>query len=74
MMFDAMPLNDLLRLANAGGGFSISDRNFDLNDLLRIANAGSDKRAILRLKLTKAYELNDLLRIASAGGGRVEFL
>lgn len=64
--------NDLIRLANAGGGFEISARGRDVNDLIRIANAAGGKG---RIEITdaNAFGANDLIRIANAGQGSVLF-
>jgi hypothetical protein len=64
--------NDLIRIANAGGGFELSATGRDINDIIRIANAAGGKG---RIDLTGASHLtvNDIIRIANAGKGSVFF-
>jgi hypothetical protein len=64
--------NDLIRIANAGGGFELSATGRDVNDIIRIANAAGGKG---RIDLTGAGHLgvNDIIRIANAGKGSVFF-
>ena len=43
MSFEHKTTNDLVRIAAAGGGFTLTATNRTTNDLIRIAAAASDK-------------------------------
>lgn len=71
-MISHIETNDLIRIANAGGGFELSATGRDINDIIRIANAAGGKG---RIELTSVdhFGVNDLIRIANAGKGSVFF-
>ena len=71
-MIDSLSTKDLVRIAAAGGGFTISaSRGTD--DLVRIAGAAAGKSARVRITNAAALGAENLVRIASAGCGAVEF-
>ncbi len=73
MQFNLLPLNELIRIASASGGFHTSTAALHVNDLVQIASAASTRGAPAFLHDTSALELNDLLRIAAAGQGSTVF-
>lgn len=66
-------VHDLIRIANAGGGMTLSAKSFVVDDLIRIASASSGKRARLKIVDANFIRTDDLIRIANAGGGCVDF-
>lgn len=68
-----LPTNDLIRLVAAGGGLTVSARNFVVEDLIRIASAAANKRSRIVITDANAATVDNLIRIAAAGGGTVEF-
>lgn len=71
-MFDHLETNDLIRIANAGGGFKLSAARRDINDLIRIANAAGGKGRLVLVDAGR-FTTNDLIRISNAGKGSVYF-
>jgi hypothetical protein len=67
------PVDDLVRLAAAGGGFRISWRHYALNDLVRIAAAGGGHKGTLIITDADQVPLDELIRVAVAGQGTVIF-
>ncbi len=72
---NALQVDELVRIAAAGGGFRLDAKAHHVNDLVRIAAAAADSRHGARLALANAWErpVNDLVRIAAAGNGAVFF-
>lgn len=71
-----MLVNDLVRIAAAGGGLKLSAADISPNDLVRIAvSAGKHEPFPSRIVITDAKHVapNDLVRIAVAGRGCVMF-
>ena len=66
-------VEDLTRIANAGGGLHLSAASYTTEDLICIAHASSKKKARLHLSSCKSKTTEDLLRIANAGKGCVSF-
>ena len=70
---DGKSVNDLVRIAAAGGGFEI-DRGFlTVDDLVRIAAAASTHQARVTVTNLGMLSINDLVRIGAAGKGSVSF-
>lgn len=74
MSFASRNTNDLVRIANAGGGFVLEAAARPTDDLVRIANAGGAKGARLVFTGMAARGIDDLVRIGNAGRGCVQFL
>ena len=74
MAFADRPLDDLVRLAHAGAGFSLNGAVWPLNDLVRIAHAASEHKGRLTFSGIGHWPLNDLVRISHAGKGAVVFV
>lgn len=66
------PTNDLIRIAAAGGGMTLSAQK-PTNDLIRIAASAANTGAQLTIVNASSKPTNDLIRIASAGKGCVAF-
>lgn len=68
------PINDLIRLAVAGGSIELDARTRPADDLVRLAVAAANSKArSLVLKGTESRSIIDLVRIAVAGDGKVIF-
>jgi hypothetical protein len=65
--------DDFVRLASAGGGFTLDAQRFQVNDLVRIASAASSKGARVTIQNAQNIPLTDLIRIAVAGAGAIFF-
>lgn len=73
MSFELRPINDLVMIANAGGGFELDAKLRPTNDLVMIANAAARGNAIVILYGMKLRPTNDLVMIANAGKGKIQF-
>jgi hypothetical protein len=60
--------DEFVRLATAGGGFTLDAQTIQVADLMRIATAASSKGARVRIQNAHLIPVNDLVRIAVAGG------
>jgi DNA replication protein len=72
-MFETRTIEDLVRIAAAGGGFKIDASLKSTDDLVRIAAAASTKQAKIALTGLKTRTTEDLVRIGAAGKGCVFF-
>ena len=72
-----MPLHltaeDLVRLANAGGGFSLQVENFQPDELVRIATAAAKGSARVTMGGMARLDMDQLLCVARAGRGFLTF-
>lgn len=66
------PVDDLIRIANMGGGMRIS-AVYGIDALIRIAAAASRGKARVFITNSDALPLDAILRIAGAGDGSVVF-
>lgn len=66
-------IDQLVRIAVAGGGMKISATGKTVDQLVRIAVAASQKQAQLSISDTKLLTVDQLVRIALAGKGCVFF-
>lgn len=71
-MYELKDLNDLIRIANAGGGWEMEAGLRSTNDLVRLANAAGGKGRLVLSGMT-LRPTEDLIRIANAGKGSVFF-
>lgn len=71
-MFETRDINDLIRLANAGGGWEMEAGLKATNDLVRLANAAAGKGRLVLSGMAMRPN-DDLIRIANAGKGSVFF-
>jgi len=72
-MFELRTTEDIIRIAAAGGGFTLRATLRPTNDLIRIAAAASSKGARITFTGLKLRPTNDIIQIASAGKGSVVF-
>ncbi len=73
MSFQGRSVDDLCRIARAGGGFRISNKGITVDDLCRIGRAAAGKRAHLAIVVEHPITTDDLCRISRAGDGCVSF-
>lgn len=73
MAIKTMNTSDLVQLAAAGGGFTISAQGRPASDLVTIAAAASNKGARLVIVGVGSRVLSELVQIAAAGKGCVSF-
>lgn len=71
MSFEHRATEDLIRIANAGGGFTLDAGFRSTEDLIRIANAASNKGARVVFRGLAQRSTEDLIRIGNAGKGAV---
>jgi DNA replication protein len=67
------PTDDLIRIANSGGGMILNASTMMTSDLIRIANAASGSGARITIAEIGTRPTGDLIRIANAGKGCVAF-
>lgn len=69
MSFEHRSIDDLIKIAEAGGGFSLAATHKETDDLIRIAAAGSEKGSRITFTGLTHRDINDLIRISAAGQG-----
>lgn len=65
--------NELIRIAFAGGGFTIDASTYTTNELIRIAYAASNLRSGIHILNANKKTTDELVRIAFASKGCVTF-
>ena len=73
MSLAKMPVDDLIRIAQAGGGFRLDATHRSLDELMQIATAAKTGGATVIFSGMSAYYADDLIQIATAGKGLVIF-
>jgi hypothetical protein len=73
MSLGKMPIDDLIRIANAGGGFRLDATHRYPDELMQIATAAKTGGATVIFSGMSTYYTDDLIRIATAGKGSVIF-
>ncbi|NJC02695.1 hypothetical protein GGR63_002642 [Xanthomonas sp. 3272] len=71
MSFEHRTTDDLIRVAAAGGGFTLTATHRTTNDLIRIAAAASGKGSRLTFTGLTHRTTDDLIRISAASKGCV---
>lgn len=71
MSFETRTTDDLVRIAAAGGGFTLTASNRTTNDLVRIAAAASGKGSRIAFTGLSTRTTDDLVRIGAASKGSV---
>jgi len=72
-MFELKRTDELVRIASAGGGFSINAGLRQTSDLITIARAGSIHGAPLVFRGLNLRTTDEIVSIAQAGKGCVSF-
>ena len=65
--------DDLVRIASAGGGFSIDATKRTTDEIVRIVAAASNRGNRMTIKNVNMKRIDELIMIASAGNGCVVF-
>ena len=73
MSFGEMPVDDLIRIAHAGGGLRLDATHRYPDELMQIATAAKTGGATVIFYGMSPYYTDDLIRIATAGKGAVIF-
>ncbi len=73
MSLGKMPLDDLIRIAHAGGGFRLDAAHRYPDELMQIATAAKTGGATVIFSGMSVHYTDDLIRIATAGKGSVIF-
>jgi len=73
MSLGKMPIDDLIQIASAGGGFRLDATQRYPDELMQIATAAKNGGATVIFSGMFQYYTNDLIRIATAGKGAVIF-
>jgi hypothetical protein len=73
MRFETITTDELIRIAHAGLGFTLSASSKPLADLLRIADAAKDKGATITFTEFGSLSEYDIKRIQVASEGHVLF-
>ncbi len=73
MSLGEMSLDDLIRIAQAGGGFRLNATHRYPNELMQIATAAKTGGATVIFSGMSAHYTDDLIQIATAGKGAVIF-
>ena len=71
MSFELRSTDDLIRIAAAGGGFTLAASLRTTDDLIRIAAAASGKGSRVTFMGLSLRSTSDLIRIGAAGKGCV---
>ncbi len=66
-------LEDLVRIAAAGGGFEMDATRHHTDNLVRIVAAAQQHKARIHIRNTAIVSTDNLVRIAAAGQGVVTF-
>ncbi|WER50437.1 hypothetical protein CupriaWKF_33285 [Cupriavidus sp. WKF15] len=74
MNISSRAVDDLIRIATAGGGFRVDATVHTLDNLIRIAAAAGAKGSRVTVVGASIHGTDSLVRIAAAGNGAVEFV
>ncbi|UZJ44467.1 hypothetical protein OOT55_17695 [Marinimicrobium sp. C6131] len=66
-------IDQIVRIAAAGGGMTINAQGKTVDQVVRIAAAASGKQAQLVIRNVQGYTVDQMVRIAAAGKGCVLF-
>lgn len=67
------PAQELLRIASAGGGFTLDGSRYSADDLVEIVSAVRRNGSRVHITRCLMKSTDDLVRIAAAGKGCVTF-
>jgi len=68
-----LSVDELVQLAAAGGGFTVSAAELAVSSLVHIAAAASGTKARIRIVDSECLTFSDMVNIAAAGKGAVSF-
>lgn len=68
-----LTIDNLVRLALAGGGVRLAAGQFSVDQITRLALAAKKKRARITIENSSALTIDSMVRIALAGDGCVSF-
>lgn len=68
-----LTIDQIVRIAAAGGGMNINAQGKTVDQVVRIAAAASSHQSKLVIRNTQAYTVDQLVRVAAAGKGCVFF-
>jgi hypothetical protein len=74
MITNALSVQELVRIAAAGGGLDLDVRRLAVDDLVRIVVAASNKASRINLRNVAILSVDDMVRISVAGRGSVMFV
>jgi hypothetical protein len=72
-MFELKTIDQLVRIAHAGGGFRLEAALKETNDLVKIAFAAGNSGAKITFAGLNLRSVDDIIRISHAGKGNVSF-
>jgi hypothetical protein len=73
-MFEFHSTDDIVRIAGAGGGFSLDGAPRSTEELVAIAKAANKGQADIAIRGLANRPIDDILAIARAGGGFITFI
>jgi hypothetical protein len=73
-MFEFHATDDIVRIAAAGGGFTLDGASRSTEDLIAIAKAANSGQADIAFRGLAQRHIDDILSIAKAGGGFIKFV
>jgi hypothetical protein len=73
MSFETITTDELIRIADAGLGFTLRATSKPIEDLIRIANAAKNKGAKITFSELSSLSDDDLKRIHMASDGNILF-
>lgn len=68
-----LTIDQIVRIAAAGGGMTIDANGKTVDQLVRIATAASQHQSSLVIRNSQNYTVDQLVRVATAGKGCVVF-
>lgn len=71
MSFETRTTDDLIRIANAGLGFTLNATSKPMDDLIRIADAAREKGAKVTFTHLSSLSAYDIKRIKMVSEGRI---
>ena len=67
------PTEDLVRIAEAGGGLTIDASMREIEDLIKIARAARESGGRIHITNIRMWKTDELVQVASVGRGCVSF-
>ena len=73
-MFEFHSTDNIVRIAAAGGGFTLDGASRSTEELIAIAKAANNGQADIAFRGLAQRDIDDILSIAKAGGGFITFI